>query len=263
MEVADKGLRLLVNSYPNQHVPIQLVPKSIRTQCQPVPKSTHTQYQLVPKPTRTQVNSYPIPTRTQTNSYPSQPVPNTNSYPSQLIPNTNSYPSQPVPNTNSYPSQLIPNTNSYPSQPVPNTNSYPNQLVPKSTHTQIRRQRRLLSWVRDGIGYGLALGTGWLGTIELTGKRDLYTPCSRVSFQMTLSDLVHLFITLLNWYELRLMVLYIQGGDMVRFTHILLNGGRKNLLFHFLTFQCRMQSLPMLNYLSQVFSYLLKSSVSK
>ena len=241
MEVADKGLRLLVNSYPNQHVPIQLVPKSIRTQCQPVPKSTHTQYQLVPKPTRTQVNSYPIPTRTQTNSYPSQPVPN----------------------TNSYPSQLIPNTNSYPSQPVPNTNSYPNQLVPKSTHTQIRRQRRLLSWVRDGIGYGLALGTGWLGTIELTGKRDLYTPCSRVSFQMTLSDLVHLFITLLNWYELRLMVLYIQGGDMVRFTHILLNGGRKNLLFHFLTFQCRMQSLPMLNYLSQVFSYLLKSSVSK
>ena len=165
--------------------------------------------------------------------------------------------------SNSYLSQFVPNANPYPSQPIPNTNSYPNQLVPKSTHTQIRRQRRLLSWVRDGIGYGLALGTGWLGTIELTGKRDLYTPCSRVSFQMTLSDLVHLFITLLNWYELRLMVLYIQGGDMVRFTHILLNGGRKNLLFHFLTFQCRMQSLPMLNYLSQVFSYLLKSSVSK
>jgi len=207
MEVADKGLRLLVNSYPNQHVPIQLVPKSIRTQCQPVPKSTRTQYQLVPKSTRTQVNSYPIPTRTQTNSYP------------------------------------IPTRTQ--------TNSYPNQ-----TSTTTAQLGTRWYWVRVGVGYKLA-------RYELTGKRDLYTPCSRVSFQMTLSDLVHLFITLLNWYELRLMVLYIQGGDMVRFTHILLNGGRKNLLFHFLTFQCRMQSLPMLNYLSQVFSYLLKSSVSK
>jgi len=55
-----------VNSYPNQLVPSQLVPKSTRTQRQPVPKSTRTQYHLIPKPTRTQVNSYPNQTSTTT-----------------------------------------------------------------------------------------------------------------------------------------------------------------------------------------------------
>ena len=200
-------------------------------------------------------------TRTQTNTYLS------NSYLSQFVPNANPYPSQPVPNTNSYPSQLVPKSTRTQYQLVPRPTRTQYQLVPKPTRTQTNSYPNQTStttaqlgtrwyWVRVGVGYKLA-------RYELTGKRDLYTPCSRVSFQMTLSDLVHLFITLLNWYELRLMVLYIQGGDMVRFTHILLNGGRKNLLFHFLTFQCRMQSLPMLNYLSQVFSYLLKSSVSK
>jgi len=83
-----------VNSYPNQLVPSQPVPKS----------------------TRTQVNPYPIPSRTQTNSYLANP-----------------YPSQPVPNTISYPHQLVPKSTrtQYHLVPTPTrtqVNSYPNQM---------------------------------------------------------------------------------------------------------------------------------------
>ena len=50
--------RVPVNSYPNQVVPCQLVPK---------PTRTLTNSYLLGLPTRTQTISYPIPTRTQPN----------------------------------------------------------------------------------------------------------------------------------------------------------------------------------------------------